>query len=80
VSIPPHFLYMNIVTKSPFLSDHETDKLRRSGKLNAKQREVMELQAKVQARAARAKARFAEGMQDVKEVKRDLEWTSKRVS
>lgn len=51
-----------------------------SGKLNAKQREIMELQAKAQARIARAKSRFAEGMQDAKEVKRDLEWTSKRVS
>lgn len=71
---------MSVVTKSPFPCDHETDKLHRSGKLNAKQREIMELQAKVQARAARAKSRFAEGMQDAKEVKRDLEWTSKRVS
>lgn len=71
---------MSVVTKSSFLSDNKTEKLRRSGKVNAKQREVMELQAKVQARAARAKSRFAEGMQDAKEVKRDLEWTSKRVS
>ena len=52
----------------------------RSGKLNAKQREVLDLQAKVAARAARAKARFAEGMKDANEVQRDLEWTSKRVS
>lgn len=52
----------------------------RSGKLNAKQREILELQAKAQARLAKSRARFAEGMQDAKEVKRDLEWTQKRVS
>lgn len=51
-----------------------------SGKLNAKQREILELQAKAQARLAKSRARFAEGMQDAKEVKRDLEWTQKRLS
>lgn len=66
---------------NPYLSDKDgTDKYLRSGKLNAKQREIMELQAKAQARLAKTKARFAEGMNDAREVKRDLEWTSKRVS
>jgi len=51
-----------------------------SGLLNAKNREVMELQQLVQQRLARSKARLAEGYQDAKEVKRDLEWTQKRVS
>jgi exonuclease VII small subunit len=51
-----------------------------SGKLNAKHREILELQAKAQARLAKSRTRFAEGMQDAKEVKRDLEWTQKRVS
>lgn len=80
MSTSPHFLHMSVFTRHPFLSEYETEKLHRSGKLNAKQRELMDLQAKVQARAARAKSRFAEGMQDAKEVKRDLEWTSKRVA
>jgi len=51
-----------------------------SGKLNAKHREILELQAKAQARLVKSRARFAEGMQDAKDVKRDLEWSQKRVS
>lgn len=53
---------------------------RRSGHLNAKQRELMELQAKAQARLAKARARFADGMNDAREVRADLEWTQKKVS
>jgi hypothetical protein len=52
----------------------------RSGHLNAKQRELLELQAKAQARLAKARARFADGMQDAREVRADLEWTQKKVS
>ncbi|KAG9231061.1 putative biogenesis of lysosome-related organelles complex 1 subunit KXD1 [Amylocarpus encephaloides] len=51
-----------------------------SGLLNAKQREVLDLQALTQQRLAKSRARMAEGFQDAKEVKRDLEWTQKRVS
>lgn len=51
-----------------------------SGKLNAKQREIAELQAKAQARLAKVRSRFDEGMRDAKDVKRDLEWTQKHVS
>jgi hypothetical protein len=51
-----------------------------SGHLNAKQRELMDLQAKAQARLAKARARFADGMQDAREVRADLEWTQKKVS
>lgn len=51
-----------------------------SGLLNAKQRELFELQQLAQQRLARTRARLAEGYQDAKEVKRDLEWTQKRVS
>jgi hypothetical protein len=40
----------------------------------------MELQAKAQARLAKARARFADGMQDAREVRADLEWTQKKVS
>lgn len=52
----------------------------RSGHLNAKQRELMELQAKAQARLAKSRARFAQGLQDAREVRADLEWTQKKVS
>lgn len=52
----------------------------RSGKLNNKQREVEELRAKAQARLAKSRARMAQGFQDAKEVKRDLEWSQKHVS
>lgn len=51
-----------------------------SGLLNAKHRELQDLQALAQQRLARSKARLSEGYQDAKEVKRDLEWTQKRVS
>ncbi|KAI3319130.1 hypothetical protein HD806DRAFT_294531 [Xylariaceae sp. AK1471] len=51
-----------------------------SGTLNAKQRELMELQAKAQARLAKSRARFADGLRDAQEVRTNLEWTSKKVS
>lgn len=51
-----------------------------SGLLNAKTRELLELQQLAQQRLARSRARLAEGYQDAKEVKRDLEWSQKRVS
>jgi hypothetical protein len=52
----------------------------RSGTLNAKHRELLELQAEAQRRFAATRANFAEGMKAAKEVKRDLEWTQKRVT
>ncbi|PSR85601.1 hypothetical protein BD289DRAFT_368274 [Coniella lustricola] len=51
-----------------------------SGRLNAKHRELLELQQKAQARLARSRARFAEGMEDAREVRQNLEWTQKKVS
>ncbi|KAF2965640.1 hypothetical protein GQX73_g7932 [Xylaria multiplex] len=51
-----------------------------SGTLNAKHRELMELQAKAQARLAKSRARFADGARDAQEVRTNLEWTSKKVS
>ncbi|KAM7193393.1 putative conserved domain containing protein [Naviculisporaceae sp. PSN 640] len=51
-----------------------------SGLLNAKQRELLELQAKAQARLAKTRARFAQGLDDAREVRADLEWTQKKVS
>lgn len=52
----------------------------RSGLLNAKHRELQDLQALAQQRIAKSRARLAEGYQDAKEVKRDLEWTQSRMS
>ncbi|KAL9054522.1 MAG: hypothetical protein Q9206_003503 [Seirophora lacunosa] len=51
-----------------------------SGALNAKQQELLELQALAQRRLKGARANFADGMKAAKEVKRDLDWTQKRVS
>ncbi|RDW68357.1 hypothetical protein BP5796_09014 [Coleophoma crateriformis] len=51
-----------------------------SGLLNAKHRELLDLQQLAQQRIAKSRARLAEGYQDAKEVKRDLEWSQKRVS
>jgi len=51
-----------------------------SGKLNAKHRELMDLQALAQRRLASTRANFADGMRAAKDVKRDLDWTQKRVT
>jgi hypothetical protein len=48
--------------------------------LHTKGREIQELQALAQQRLARSRARLAEGYQESKEVKQDLERTQKRVS
>lgn len=50
-----------------------------SGQLNAKHRELLELQALAQRRMAGARANFADGMRAAKEVQKDLQWTQKRV-
>lgn len=51
----------------------------RSGELNAKNRELLALQAQAKARLARTRANFAEGMKAAKDVQRDLEWSQKKV-
>ncbi|KAI9761561.1 MAG: hypothetical protein M4579_000953 [Chaenotheca gracillima] len=51
-----------------------------SGALNAKHRELLALQAEAQRRLASSRANFADGIKAAKEVKRDLDWTQKRVS
>ncbi|KAL1978703.1 hypothetical protein VTN31DRAFT_1562 [Thermomyces dupontii] len=51
-----------------------------SGQLNAKQRELLELQALAQRRLKNVRANFSEGLKIAKETKRDLEWTQKRVN
>ena len=50
-----------------------------SGQLNAKQQDLLELQKKAQARLAKTRARFAEGMADAREVRADLDWTQQKV-
>ena len=40
----------------------------------------MELQQQAQARLARTRERFQEGMRDAREVRSDLEWTQKKVT
>jgi len=50
-----------------------------SGELNAKHRELLELQQLAQRRLAGARMNFADGMKAAKEVQRDLQWTQKRV-
>ncbi|KAG6008511.1 hypothetical protein E4U21_004351 [Claviceps maximensis] len=51
-----------------------------SGKLNAKHRELVELQKQAQARLAKTRERFQDGLRDAREVRCDLEWTQKKVS
>ncbi|KAL1646389.1 putative biogenesis of lysosome-related organelles complex 1 subunit kxd1 [Diplodia seriata] len=51
-----------------------------SGELNAKTRELMQLQALARERLAATQRNFSDGMKAAKEVQRDLEWTQKRVS
>lgn len=51
-----------------------------SGELNAKTRELMQLQALARERLAATQRNFADGMKAAKEVQRDLDWTQKRVS
>lgn len=63
-----------------FLLFIDNANLPRSGRLNAKNRELMDLQQQAQARLARTRERFAEGMRDAREVRSDLEWTQKKVS
>ncbi|KAL5340091.1 hypothetical protein BJX70DRAFT_397104 [Aspergillus crustosus] len=50
-----------------------------SGQLNAKQRELLELQALAQRRLKGVRTSFADGIKVARETKRDLEWTQKRV-
>ncbi|EMF13038.1 uncharacterized protein SEPMUDRAFT_149539 [Sphaerulina musiva SO2202] len=51
-----------------------------SGELNAKNREILALQAQARARLAKTRANFAEGMKAAKDVQRDLDWTQKKVN
>jgi biogenesis of lysosome-related organelles complex 1 subunit KXD1 len=57
----------------------KTNEDQRSGELNAKHRELLELQALAQRRMAGMRANFADGMRAAKEVQKDLQWTQKHV-
>ena len=57
-----------------------TNAFHRSGQLNAKQRELAELQAMAQRRLKTARVNFAEGMEAAKETRRDLDYTQKKLS
>ncbi len=47
--------------------------------MNAKHRELLELQKQAQARLAKTRERFQEGLRDARDVHADLEWTQKKV-
>jgi hypothetical protein len=51
-----------------------------SGLMNAKHRELLELQKQAQARLAKTRERFGDGLRDAREVHADLEWTQKKVT
>jgi hypothetical protein len=53
---------------------------RSSGQLNAKHRDLLEMQALVQRRLKASRANFQDGLKAAKEVQHDLEWTSRKVS
>ena len=74
----PYLLFYFLNFKNPRRICN-TKEFPRSGELNAKQRELEELQALAQRRLKGARANFAEGAKAAKEVRKDLEWTQKRV-
>lgn len=67
-------------TRGLKLSKFATNAFHRSGQLNAKQRELAELQALAQRRLKSARVNFAEGMEAAKETRRDLDYTQKKLS
>jgi hypothetical protein len=58
---------------------HGSHFLHRSGQLNDKTRQLMELQARTQAKFAEMQASFAEGIKTARDVQKDLDWTQKKV-
>lgn len=56
----------------------KSDGCNRSGQLNAKHRELVELTTKTRARITESKSRIAEGLRDSRQVRDDLDWTHKR--
>ncbi|KAL6247034.1 hypothetical protein RBB50_006341 [Rhinocladiella similis] len=65
----------------PMRMDHSlVTQAQTSGQLNAKQRELEELQAYAQRRLKAAKVNFAEGLESVREIRKDLEYSSKKMA
>lgn len=62
------------------IENAEANDKNRSGQLNAKQRELEELQAYAQRRLKAAKVNFAEGLESVREIRKDLEYSSKKMA
>ena len=60
------------------IADHNCG--HRSGNLNAKQRELADLQALAQRRLKNARVNLVEGMQAARETRRDLDYISKKTS
>jgi hypothetical protein len=56
------------------------DEMDRSGQLNAKNREVLELQAEARRRLERTRINFAEGMKAARETRADMEWSAKKIA
>lgn len=54
--------------------------VKRSAELNNKTQQLMELQALAASKFAEMQASFADGIKTAKEVKKDLEWTQKKVT
>lgn len=89
--IPPHDLRIqhsrnqpsgrlrSVVWRPPYEHAELTFRSNSSGELNAKQRELLELQALAQRRLKGVRANFAQGLKTARETKRDLEWTQRRV-
>jgi biogenesis of lysosome-related organelles complex 1 subunit KXD1 len=48
--------------------------------MNDKQRELEELHALAKRRLNRARVNFAEGVEDAKEARRDIEYTERKIS
>ena len=60
-------------------NNHDSHDFHRSGQLNDKTRQLMELQALAAQKFAEMQASFAEGIKTARDVQKDLEWTQKKV-
>lgn len=57
-----------------------SDDFHSSGKLNAKERELRELQERARARLKSHRVNFAQGLEDAREIRRDLDYCEKKTS
>lgn len=63
-----------------FIHRKLTNIVGRSGQLNAKQRELAELQAMAQRRLKGARQNFAEGMEAARETRRDVDYIKSKTA